>query len=95
MKTKQEYQEQMEVQLTNLQTKIDELRVKAALAKADARDAYYEQIEALNPKYETARIKLQELKLSSGNAWEDIKAGMESAWDELQNAFSRAADRFH
>ncbi|RCJ42770.1 hypothetical protein A6770_07035 [Nostoc minutum NIES-26] len=84
----------MEAQIAKLQTKIDELKVQAYLAKADAKDKYHEQIEVLNDKSEVARIKLQELKASSGNAWEDIKAGLESAWDELQIAFKRASNHF-
>jgi len=91
MKTKEEYQVEMEAQIAKLHTKIDELKVQAALAKADAKDKYHEQIEVLNDKYEVTRVKLQELKASSGNAWEDIKSGLESAWDELQASFKRAS----
>jgi hypothetical protein len=94
MKTKEEYQVEMEAQIAKLQTKIDELKVQAALAKADAKDKYHEQIEVLNDKYEFARVKLQELKASSGNAWEDIKAGLENAWNELQIAFKHASNHF-
>jgi hypothetical protein len=92
MKSKQEYQQEMEAQISSLQTKVDEMKVKAALAKADAKDKYHEQIETLNANCEVAKTKLEELKLSSGNAWEEIKEGLDKAWDELQNAFKRAAE---
>ncbi|MBH8565694.1 hypothetical protein I8748_26565 [Nostoc sp. CENA67] len=94
MKTKEEYQAEMEEQISKLHTKIDELKVQASLAKADAKDKYHEQIEVLNDKYAVAREKLQELKASSGNAWQDIRAGLESAWDELQTSFKRASTHF-
>ncbi|MBW4511457.1 MAG: hypothetical protein KME64_33835 [Scytonematopsis contorta HA4267-MV1] len=94
MKTKQEYQTEMESQMAKLQTQIDELKVKASLAKADAKDKYHEQIETLNSKCQTARGKLQELKASSNDAWEEIKVGLDNAWNELQSAFNRASNRF-
>lgn len=94
METKQEYQNKMEAQLQNLQTKIDELKVKASLAKADAKDTYEEQIATLNTKQHEAQLKFQEIQKSSESAWEDMKSGMENAWNDLQNAFNKATENF-
>ena len=94
MDTKQGYQEKMEAQLQQLQTKIDELRVKASLAKEDAKDAYQEQMKTLNHKQQEAQAKLQELKSSSENAWQEVKAGMDNALNDLQNAFNKATTHF-
>ena len=95
MATKQEYQQKMEAQLQTLQTKIDELKVKASLAKADAKDAYEEQIATLNAKQQEAQLKFQEIQASSESAWQDMKAGMENAWNDLQNAFNKATANFN
>ncbi|MEM7553081.1 MAG: coiled coil domain-containing protein [Cyanobacteria bacterium P01_A01_bin.84] len=95
MEDKQDYQQKMQGQLENIQTKIDELKVKASLAKADAKDAYEEQINILGIKQQEAQMKLQELTSSSESAWQDIKDGMESAWNDLQGAFNKAASNFN
>ncbi|KST69982.1 sll1863 family stress response protein [Mastigocoleus testarum] len=94
MESKQEYQKKMEAQLQNLQTKIDEFKVKASLAKADAKDAYDEQISILNTKQHEAKLKFQEIQKSSESAWEDMKSGMENAWNDLQTSFNKATANF-
>lgn len=94
MEPKQEYQRKMEAQIEKIQSQIDELKVKASLAKADAKDAYQEQIDTLNSKYSIATSKLEQLKDSSGNAWEEMKTGLERAWGELQDSFNKASTHF-
>ncbi|BAZ39189.1 hypothetical protein NIES4101_51410 [Calothrix sp. NIES-4101] len=94
MNTKQDFQEKMEIQLAKLQTQIDELKVKSSLAQADAKDAYQEQLASLNTKCQTTRLKLQELKSKGGNAWEEMKDGLETAWSDLQDSFNRAVTHF-
>jgi hypothetical protein len=94
MNTQQEFQEKIDTQITKIQTQIDEFKVKSTLAKADARDAYEEQIVALNTKCEAMRLKSQELKSQGGQAWEEMKDGLETAWNELQDSFNRAVTHF-
>jgi Flp pilus assembly pilin Flp len=43
---------------------------------------------------ETAGNKLTELKDAGDDAWEDLKAGIDSTWDSLGNALKSAASRF-
>jgi biopolymer transport protein ExbB/TolQ len=41
-----------------------------------------------------ARAQLESLKASSGNAWEEIKAGVNEAVKDVQSAYTRAVSRF-
>lgn len=41
-----------------------------------------------------ARQKLDELKGSSDDAWEDIKAGIDRAWDAFHESVKSAKSRF-
>jgi len=41
-----------------------------------------------------AQERLHELKHTSAEAWEDLKPGLERAWDELHKSFNQAAARF-
>jgi hypothetical protein len=38
--------------------------------------------------------RLNEFRTANGKAWDDIKAGMDSAMDELDQAFDRARSHF-
>ena len=94
MSTKQAYEEKLQAKLDEWQADIKKLKAKADQAKADAKLEYYEEIENLERKREELRQKLSDLKKSGGDAWSDVKAGIESAWSSLEGAFSKAFDRF-
>lgn len=94
MNKKEAYEKQLEGQLEEWDATIDQYKAKAKQASGEAQAQYYEQIEALKAQQKTAREKLNDFKNKSGAAWEDMKAGMESAWDSLGNAIRSAASRF-
>lgn len=88
--SKKDYEATAEAQMQKLGAQIDELQVKADLAKADAKVKYQEQIDALKVKQSEAKVKYEALKSSAGDAWEEMKSGVDSAWKELQVAFNKA-----
>jgi len=59
-----------------------------AKAKAD------EQLTALRQKREVLVEKLKELGFSGGDAWEQLKSGIDAAMEDLGNAYKKAAAEF-
>jgi hypothetical protein len=95
LENREEYQGKMEAQLSEWGKEIDKLKTKADKArKADTRQGYDDEIEALRAKQASMQAKLQELKTSDGGAWGDIKEGLDHSWNELMDAFKKAASRF-
>lgn len=94
MQDKKSYLEMLADQLRVWDTEIDELKVKAHLAKADAKDELAKQIEELRIKKEAAQSKLQQLQEAGDEAWDDIKAGVEKSWTEMKGAFRSALSKF-
>lgn len=94
MENREEYQGKIEAQLAEWGAEIDKLKVRADKAAADAKQGYYDQIEALRAKQVLIQAKLQELKASSDDAWGDLKQGLEHSWNELRDSFSNAPVRF-
>jgi hypothetical protein len=88
--SKEHYQEKIESTLNEWGEEIEKLRKKADRMGADARDKYREQIEDLRARQETARIKLEDLKRTGGEAWEDLRHGAEAALDELKKGVEGA-----
>ena len=91
---KEAYLKKLQGQLDEWSTEIDKLKAKADKAEADAQLEYYKQIEKFRAQQQTAQRKLEELKKASEDGWEDLKAGVESAYDSLANAIKSAASRF-
>ena len=94
MSMKEIYQKKLQAQLDEWSAEIDKLKAKADRAEADAQLEYYKEIEELRSMQEAASSKLVELKDASDDAWEDLKAGMDSSWNMVGNALKSAASRF-
>lgn len=94
MEDKKSFLQKLAVQLQEWDTEIDELKVKAHLAKADAKDELLKQIEELRVKRDTAQTKLKQMQEVSDEAWDDIRTGLEKSWTELSGAFRSAMAKF-
>lgn len=94
MSTKNEYVAKMHSKLDKWNAEIDKLVVKADAAKAEAGSEYRERIEELRAKRDEAKTKLESLQNAGEGAWEDLKAGVEMAWDAIGEAVDSAVARF-
>lgn len=94
MATKEEYQAKMEAQLKDVTAKLSELMAKADEATASAKTQYQDQIKLLRAKLQETHGRLQQLKSSSGEAWETLKDGTEKAWGELRGTLDNALAKF-
>ncbi|MBE0594451.1 MAG: coiled coil domain-containing protein [Gemmatimonadales bacterium] len=94
MATKEAYRKKLEAQLAQWDAKLDLWSANARKTTADARINYENELESLKGKRAAAQKKLEELGKRSENAWEDMKDGVEKAWDEMGKAMDRVAARF-
>jgi hypothetical protein len=88
------YEEKFDAQLKEWSAHISLLNAKADKAEAEAKIEYYKTIETLQGKQDTAKMKLQEIRTTGDDGWEDLKAGAENVWTEVNSAFQSAATRF-
>jgi hypothetical protein len=89
--TKDEYQQQAQSALDKLKAQIDELRVQADLAQAEARDRLGQGIETLRKRQGEAKTKLDEAQKTGTEAWKSVAKQAEQVVDELGDAFSKVA----
>jgi uncharacterized coiled-coil DUF342 family protein len=94
MQTEKAYKEKIEARLKALAVKIDLLKAKVDKTNAEANMKYYKQIKIFRSKQEMLMRRLHELKESRDEAWEELKAGVYIAWDDLKYALNRAISRF-
>ena len=92
MATQDEYRAKAREALEKLQQQIDELKVQANLAGADARDRYEKAIEALRKRQAETRSKLDQAADATGDAWKNAAKQMEEAVDGIGDAFSTLAE---
>ncbi len=90
----QAFREQTETRLSEYKKEIDQLQVKAEKLEGDAKAKAEQQLTALRQKRDEVSEKLKDLSSSSGNAWEQLKSGIDAAMEDLSNAYKKAAAEF-
>jgi len=93
MSTRDEYVRKMHSLLDKGNAEIDALAARMEHAEAGARDAYQKQIATLRTRQDEARARLESLRTASEGAWQDMKAGVELAWDATGEAIESARSR--
>lgn len=83
---REDYQKKLQTRLDEFSTEIVKLKAKADKSKADVQLEYYKQIEELRLLQEDANRKLIKLKEASDDAWEELTAGIDNAWDTIGNS---------
>lgn len=94
MPTKDEYVRKMHSKLDHWNAEIDKLATKASQSKAEMRAEYDKHIEELRTKRDEAKSNLERLQSAGEGAWEDMKVGVEMAWDAIGEAVDSAKSRF-
>jgi hypothetical protein len=95
MSLKDAYQEKLEAQIEEQRARLELLKAKAQRAAADVKIMAYEEIGDVDAKLDALKGKLKELSSASGDAWQDMKSGVEKAWTDLTRSCEKAARRFN
>jgi hypothetical protein len=94
MSLKDVYRQKMEAKLAEQQARLDLLKARAKLAVADGKIMAYEELADAEQKLIFAKVKLKELGHASQGAFQEMKTGMENAWDALKSASQKAAQKY-
>lgn len=94
MTTKDEYVRKMHSKLDHWNAEIDNLAAKASQSKAEVSAEYHKHVEELRSKRDEAKHSLEHLQSAGEGAWEDMKTGLEMAWDAIGEAIDSAKSRF-
>ena len=94
MADKDAYVKKMHAKLDEWNAEIDKLKAKADQAEAESRIEYQNRIEDLRDKRKEAEKKMSQVKEAGEGAWEDLKSGVQNAWDAMDKAVKSARSKF-
>ena len=98
METKDSYLKKMKEKFDDLNYKWNiernKLEAKAQYAKVEVKKKYEEKLKTLQQKSEKMNQKLDQIDNASGDAWKDIKEGVDNAWQSLNEAIRKARSHF-
>ena len=80
--------------LDKIDASIVNLEAKANEKKGEVRRELHATLSSIRNSKEQMERRLEELRLASEPAWEDVKRGTEQAWSALSDAVRKAGERF-
>ena len=83
----------LEEKMAEFGRQVAALEMKARRVSADTRKEIEAAIKELQPKAGQVQKKLDQMKSAGAAGWEDIALGIDSAIDELKEAYRKAASR--
>jgi hypothetical protein len=89
METMQSHVGKMEKRLGKWGKTLDKLAVRADEAGAEVKADYGRNVDELKAKHQAARVKLDELKASGADKWQTLKAGVDGACGEIEDAYRK------
>ena len=92
--SRHEYIDKLKEKLDEWDADIDELEARAQNTKTELEFEIKDQITALKLRRDIMKLKLNEIRDSSEEAWEDIKVGAEEAWADVKDAMKKAKSHF-
>ena len=91
---KEEFQGALAAQIRELDTKIDELKAKAARASDAVKAEFARDMEALDRQKAVLVQKMEAVKSSTASGWSEVKSGANSAFDSVKQTYEKAKARF-
>jgi chromosome segregation ATPase len=92
--TRDAYVKDMKVKIEGWNKTIEKFQVKANQTTADVLEQYKREIEKLKLKRKEYDGKMSELESSGEAAWEDLKSGVDKAWQTMGDTLHAATSRF-
>ena len=94
MSLKNAYREKMEAQLEEQRARLELLKARAKVAIADGKIMACEELADADQKLDALKARLKQLADAGGDAWQEMKGGVEKAWADLSASCKNAARKF-
>jgi len=92
METVEAHVGKMEAELKQWGERLDNLLTMADVVGTGAKIDYRRSLDDLSEKYAAAAARFAELKAAGTNRWDTYNARVETAWRELEIAFTKLAN---
>lgn len=86
--------EQLQAELANLQSIVDEVKLQMHLGAKEAQEKIQPHLEELELELSNAKKNWDQFENNSKGAWEDIQTGLRKSLKSMQQAFEKAKKHF-
>jgi hypothetical protein len=92
METVEAHVGKMETELKQWGERLDNLMTMADVAGTRSKIDHRKRLDDLREKYLIAEAKFAELKAAGSAKWDTYREGLETAWSELEKAFTKVTN---
>lgn len=92
--TKDEVLNKLNEKGTEMENRIEELKIKYESASDETKKELEQQIETMENRLDTFNGKIEDINDSAGDAWKDFKEGTAKAMTDLEKAIEKAEKEF-
>lgn len=92
--TRDEYVRKLHSRLDQWNGEITALAERAERIEKSALAEFGVRMEDLRNRRDAAKAQLQQLEQASEGAWQDLRAGLDQAWDAVAQALEAARSRY-
>jgi len=90
MTQRDRFVENLKRKLDGWNAELDRLEAKADAIDARSRDRYQATIQEVKDQVQQLEMKFMVLKNTTTDAWQDLKTGLEGAWNEFETGAKEA-----
>jgi predicted nucleic acid-binding Zn-ribbon protein len=94
MSEREQYVEKAKARIDQWTAEIEKMKAKVDETEADAKIEAQEQLDDAREQRDEAEVKLKEMREAGDDAWEDMKAGFDTALGSISDAFNSAMSQF-
>lgn len=87
------YQQKMRAKIKEMKAHMQKLEARMDNAGADMRLSHQKNLDDWKSRFEEIDSKLSQLSESSGDAWEEVRTGIDKAAGDLQTAIRNAVEQ--
>lgn len=90
MDTRQAYKQKYAAQIEEWGAKIDVIKARARMAKAQATIDLAPHVDGVHDKYEAAKAKIARMAEATDDKWHEVMKDADEAWQDLERSVEGA-----
>ncbi len=94
MDKREQYIRKLDAKLREWNAELEKIAARIDQAGAERRIELQKKYEQVKAQRDDVRSRMDKLKNSTGEAWQEIKSGLEAAWKKLDESFQEARKTF-
>jgi uncharacterized protein YicC (UPF0701 family) len=88
------YRQHAQARLEEFEAELAQLKARTEAAAAEKKIDVAEDMEELEQRMDLVRRRVEELQVAGADVWQELRGGLESAWNDLGDSLERIRRKY-